>query len=70
MAASIVVATRYGSHGLTIYTTRVHRKGKSQLAFAERYGRPVGACVKANVRKGMSSGAIKQAVRDCAKGKK
>lgn len=70
MATSIVVATRYGTHGLTIYTTRVHRKGAVQKAFAGEIGHHVGGCVKANVRKGMSAEAIRRAFADCAKGYK
>ena len=46
---------------------RVVRNGKVQRAFAERIGRPVGACVKNRVTKGMGAGEIKNAVRDCAK---
>lgn len=40
--------------------------GKTQLAFAEKYGRPVGNCVKANVRKGMTGGEIHDIVKKCS----
>ena len=49
------------------YVGRVVRNGKVQKAFADSHGRTVGNCVKGAVHKGMSGGAIKNAVRECAK---
>ena len=54
---------------LTPYVAMCHTNGKSQKAFKQNYGIPVGNCVRSNVHKGMTIGAIHQAVRDCAKGR-
>lgn len=54
---------------LTPYVAMVHTNGKQQKWFKEHYGIPVGNCVKQNVHKGMTVTAIRQAVRDCAKGR-
>lgn len=48
------------------FISRVHRHGAVQNAFAERIGRPVGACVRAGVHPGMSQGAIREVVKGCA----
>ena len=58
------------SSAMRPYVGRVVRNGRVQKAFAAQIGNPVGACVKSNVRAGMGSGAIKQAVRDCARAAK
>ena len=52
---------------LTPYVAMVHTNGAQQKAFKQQYGIPVGNCVKANVHKGMSIGAIHEAVRNCAR---
>lgn len=52
------------------FVSRVVRNGKVQKAFGEQIGKPVGACVRSKVKKGMGSGEIKQVVKDCAKGTK
>ena len=52
------------------FVSRVVTGGLVQKAFAAQIGEPVGACVKGSVKKGMSGGAIKKAVRECAKSKK
>jgi hypothetical protein len=64
MAASFKIKL---SPAMRPYVGRVVRGGAVQKAFAEQIGRPVGACVASSVRRGMSSGQIKQAVRDCAR---
>lgn len=51
---------------LTPYVSTVHRDGAAQKRFAETYGHRTGACVRANVHKGMTQAAIRQAVKDCA----
>ena len=58
------------SSAMRPYVGRVVRNGRGQKAFAAQIGNPVGACVKGAVRAGMGSGAIKQAVRDCARSAK
>ena len=55
---------------LTPYVAKVTTNGAQQRRFKEQYGIPVGNCVKANVHKGMTIGAIHQAVRDCARGRR
>lgn len=52
------------------FVSQVSTHGRVQKAFAEQIGKPVGACVAANVHKGMGIGDIKKAVRNCAKDKK
>jgi len=52
---------------LTPYISRVVTGGRVQLAFKKQIGEPAGACVRANVRKGMSQGDIRRAVADCGK---
>lgn len=56
------------SSSMRPFVARVVRNGRVQRAFGEQIGRPVGACVAGKVSKGMSGGAIRQAVKDCAKG--
>lgn len=58
------------SSAMRPYVGRVVRNGRVQKAFAAQIGNPVGACVKGAVRTGMGAGAIKQAVRDCARSAK
>ena len=55
------------SSAMRPYVGRVVRNGKVQKAFAASIGRTVGACVKGAVHTGMSGGAVKDAVRQCAK---
>jgi hypothetical protein len=52
---------------LTPYVAAVHTNGASQKLFKERYGIPVGNCVRSNVHKGMTQKAIREAVKNCAK---
>lgn len=52
---------------LTPYISRVVTGGRVQMAFKKQIGEPAGACVRANVRKGMDQGAIRKAVADCGK---
>lgn len=52
---------------LTPYVAKVTTNGKQQKAFAQTWGARVGGCVKANVHKGMTQSAIRQAVKDCAR---
>ena len=61
------VKLRASGKRLTPYIGSVVTGGRVQKAFAEKIGRPVGACVAGKVKKGMKSSEIKQAVRDCAK---
>ena len=63
------IKLRSSGKKLTPYVGGVVTNGRVQKAFATQIGGPVGACVKAHVRKGMPAGAIKKAVRDCAKAK-
>lgn len=49
------------------FVSRVVRNGQVQRNFTERIGRPAGACVRANVKKGMSQAAIRKTVGDCGK---
>lgn len=57
------------SVNLRPFVSRVVRDGKAQRNFTATYGHRVGGCVRAAVHKGMTGAAIKQAVRDCAKGR-
>ena len=52
---------------LTPYISRVVTGGRVQMAFKRQIGEPAGACVRANVHKGMTQGAIRKAVADCGK---
>jgi hypothetical protein len=58
------------SSAMRPYVGRVVRNGAVQRAFAKGPGATVGACVARNVNIGMSGGAIKDAVRQCAKSAK
>ncbi len=49
------------------YVAKVTTNGAQQMRFKQQYGIPVGNCVRANVKKGMTIGAIHEAVRNCAK---
>lgn len=55
------------SKNMKPFISRVVRNGKVQKAFAEQIGRPVGGCVAAKVKKGMSGAAIHEVTRNCAK---
>ncbi len=54
---------------LTPYVAKVTTNGAQQKRFKEQYGIPVGNCVRSAVHKGMTIGAIHDAVRNCAKGR-
>jgi hypothetical protein len=56
------------SVNLRPFVSRVVRDGKAQKLFAQNWGYPVGQCVAAGVRKGMSGAEIHQVARDCARG--
>lgn len=58
------------SKNMKPYVGRVVRDGKTQRAFAEKIGRPVGSCVAGKVSKGMSGAQIHAIAKDCAKGYK
>ena len=58
------------SSAMRPYVGRVVRNGLVQQAFARGPGLTVGNCVKNNVHTGMSGGAVKDAVRQCAKAAK
>ena len=62
------IKLRSSGKKLTPYISSVQTSGRVQKAFAEKIGKPVGACVAGKVSKGMGIGDIHQAVRDCAKG--
>jgi len=64
------VKLRASGKKLTPYVSSVVTDGKAQRRFAATWGARVGGCVRANVKKGMTAGAIKDAVRRCAKGGK
>jgi hypothetical protein len=51
---------------LTPYVAKVTTNGKQQKWFKETYGKPMGNCVRSNVKKGMTPKEIKDAVRKCA----
>lgn len=55
---------------LTPYVAKVTTNGAQQKRFREQYGIPVGNCVRSNVHKGMTQKAIREAVANCAKGRK
>jgi len=57
------------SKNIKPFVSRVVRSGRVQKAFAEKIGRPVGACVKAGVKKGMSGAEIHKIASNCAKAK-
>jgi len=61
------VKLRSSGKQLTPYVSSVQTSGNVQKAFADQIGRPVGDCVRRNVRVGMPAGEIKRAVRECAK---
>ena len=62
-----IIKLRSTGRKVTPYLAQASVSGEQQKWFAKAIGGPVGACVRANVKKGMSAGAIKDAVRQCAK---
>ncbi len=54
------------SKNLKPFLSRVTRYGETQRVFAEKYGRTVGGCVKANVREGMSGAEVHDIVKKCS----
>jgi hypothetical protein len=62
-----IIKLRSTGRKVTPYLAQANTSGEQQKWFAEKVGGPVGACVKSTVKKGMSAGAIKAAVRNCAK---
>lgn len=50
-----------------VFISRVVRNGRVQKAFAAQIGKPVGGCVAAGVRAGMSGAAIHDIAKECAK---
>lgn len=63
----LTIKLRASGKRLTPFISSVSTNGKVQKAFKTQIGDVVGACVKSNVKKGMTAGAIKKAVRDCGK---
>lgn len=63
----LTIKLRASGKRLTPFISSVSTNGKVQKAFKAQIGETVGACVKSSVKKGMSAGAIKKAVRDCGK---
>ena len=57
------------SKNLKPFVSRVVRDGRAQKLFTQNWGHPVGQCVAAGVRKGMSGAEIHQIATDCARGK-
>jgi hypothetical protein len=55
---------------LTPYVGSVVTGGRVQKAFAEKIGKPAGACVKSGVHKGMSQSEIRKKVAECGKAQK
>lgn len=55
------------SKNMRPFISRIVRDGRVQRAFAEKIGRPAGACVAGKVTKGMSGHAIHEAVKTCTK---
>jgi len=53
-----------------LFVSRAVRSGKVQKAFTEQIGRPVGSCVAAGVKKGMTRKAIRDVVAKCGKAKR
>lgn len=48
-----------------VFLSKVVRDGKIQRAFAEKIGKPAGACVRSGVHAGMTGHEIKQVVAKC-----
>lgn len=63
--AQLIVKSRYGKKGLTLFVSRTVRDGAAQRAFTEHIGHAAGACVRGAVHKGMGGGEIKKAVAKC-----
>lgn len=63
--ANLKVKLLSSGKSLTPYISRVVTGGRVQKAFAEQIGRPAGACVRSNVRPGMSQADIRKAVANC-----
>lgn len=55
------------SKNLRAFVSRVVRDGRVQVAFGEQVGGPVGGCVKANVRPGMSGRVIHGIAKICSR---
>lgn len=55
------------SKNMKPFVSRVVTDGRVQVAFAEKIGRPVGACVAGKVKAGMSGAEIHDIARACAK---
>jgi len=48
-----------------VFLSKVVRDGRIQKAFAEKIGKPAGACVRSGVHAGMTGAEIKDVVRKC-----
>lgn len=55
------------SKNLRPFVSRAVRDGRAQRDFAFSIGEPVGKCVKAGVKKGMTGVEVHKVVSDCAK---
>lgn len=67
---TVIIKLRTTGKKIKPYLANAPTSGAAQENFKQNYGIPVGNCVKKNVTKGMSIGAIHDAVRDCAPAKK
>lgn len=63
---TVIIKLRTTGKKIKPYLANAPTSGKAQEKFKQNYGIPVGNCVKQNVKKGMSIGAIHDAVRRCA----
>jgi hypothetical protein len=64
---ALIIKLRATGKKLTPFIASQPKNGKQQKWFAANIGKPVGACVRSSVKKGMSIGEIHDAVRNCAK---
>ncbi len=55
------------SKNMRPFISRIVRDGRVQHAFAEKIGRPAGACVAGKVTKGMSGHAIHAIAKECTR---
>lgn len=63
----VIIKLRTTGKKIKPFLSSVATSGAAQEKFKQNYGIPVGQCVKRNVKKGMSIGAIHDAVRACAR---
>jgi len=63
---TVILKLRTTGKTVKPYFANVTKSGAAQEKFKENWGIPMGECVKANVKKGMTIGEIHDAVRQCA----